>query len=29
MLWLGILIGFVLGGNMGVICLALFKINTH
>jgi len=29
MLWLGILIGFVLGGNMGVICMALFKINKN
>jgi hypothetical protein len=27
MFWLGMLTGFILGGNMGVICMALFKSN--
>ncbi len=29
MFWLGLGIGFVVGGNLGVILMALFKINKN
>lgn len=29
MFWLGLLLGFVAGGNFGVIVMALFKINKN
>lgn len=29
MFWIGLLVGFLLGGNVGVVCMALFKINKN
>lgn len=29
MFWLGLGVGLVLGGNLGVIIMALFKINKN
>ena len=29
MFWLGLTVGFVLGGNLGVIVMALFKANKN
>lgn len=29
MFWIGLIIGFIAGGNLGVICMALFKINKN
>lgn len=29
MLWIGLLIGLIFGCNLGVICMALFKINRR
>lgn len=29
MFWIGALIGFVVGANVGVVCMALFKINKN
>ncbi len=27
MFWIGVLVGFLVGGNVGLVCMALFKIN--
>ena len=27
MFWIGVLVGFLVGGNVGVVCMALVKIN--
>lgn len=29
MFWLGLGIGFFIGGNFGLLIMALFKINKH
>lgn len=29
MFWIGLAVGFVLGGNLGVVIMALFKINKN
>ena len=29
MFWLGALVGFIVGGNFGVVCMALFKNNRN
>ena len=27
MFWIGVVVGVLIGGNLGVVCMALFKIH--
>lgn len=29
MFWVGLIVGVIIGGNLGVICMAFFKINKN